>query len=44
MNERRANVYENKGPVWKTPNKAGTLQKTKDLVRLSGNLIESKGS
>ena len=31
--ERRGNVYENKGPVWKSGNEAGMFVKTKAVTR-----------
>jgi hypothetical protein len=34
LNEQYGNVYENKGPLWKTGGKAGMLQKTNALTLL----------
>jgi hypothetical protein len=33
VNERTGNVYENKGPLWKTGVEPGMLQKTKAVTR-----------
>jgi hypothetical protein len=33
LNEQRGNVYENKGPLWKTQGEAGISMKTQVLSR-----------
>jgi hypothetical protein len=44
LKEQSGNVYENKGPLWKTPGDPWMYVKTKDLSFTSGYLFENKGS
>ena len=39
LRERRGNVYENKGPLWKSGNEAGMFMKIKVVIRLKRGCI-----
>jgi hypothetical protein len=44
LNEQRGNVYENKGPLWKTDWQSGNVTENKASYALkSGNVVEKKG-
>jgi hypothetical protein len=44
VNEQRGNVYENKGPLWKTGWQGGNVIENKASYALkSGNVVEKKG-
>jgi hypothetical protein len=44
VNEQRGNVYENKGPLWKTGWKSGNVIENKASCALKGgNVVEKKG-
>jgi hypothetical protein len=42
--EQSWNLIENKGSLWKTWGEAGMSMKTNGISRLSGNVVEKKGS
>jgi len=43
MKERRGNVHENKGPLWKTGEKRECYRKQRNLQVHGGNVVENKG-
>ena len=43
LNEQSGNVYENKGPLWKTRDNAGMCMKKSHLAAEGGNVVEKKG-
>jgi hypothetical protein len=44
LKEQSRNVYENKGPLWKTPGDPGMYVKTNDLSFAPWYLVENKSS
>jgi hypothetical protein len=43
LHEQCGNIIENKGPLWKSGDKAGILLTTKEISSEGGNVTQSKG-